>query len=131
MVKPKFSFTIDRSLWYRGNDGAQLLLDKGSKDEGKMCCIGIFCKALGLKDESLLGIGFPADLETKEQKGLYEKLHGGTGAFLLYEDDGYYRDSDATNSLTEINDDKGITEKEREKEIAALFGANGVEVKFK
>ena len=43
--------TIDRKTWYRGQGDAHSML---LLHNGKRCCIGFLCQAMGIPDEQLL-----------------------------------------------------------------------------
>jgi len=73
MLDKLTKFVIDRSVWYRGQDGASLLME-----DGKMCCLGIAGRACGIPDDVLLEVGEPGEMASegnpKEAKAYFDKL---------------------------------------------------------
>jgi len=105
--------TIDRGIWDRG--GTSQLLRHGSIR--RQCCVGIFLSALKVKDARLRGI-YQADQ--------IEKLPA-KARFLVTDDIG---PSDKAVDLYDVNDAECIEGPERERRIAELFAAQGIDVEF-
>lgn len=113
------TLVIDRSKWHRGESpkGSALLLEDGS-----MCCLGFYCKALGKTDAELLNVTAPDRVGVRGWLG--EKYAGG--------------ERDVDHVLMSINDSTNLgvdgqehSEALRETNIAAIFHANGgIEVTF-
>lgn len=125
---------IDRSRWMRRSsekDPSGLLLDPSS---GKMCCLGFYCKSLGLKEEEISCIGMPADLDKVDldkswliQKDFNDEYYDSDEDIC---DEFLYRDSLNANLLAGINDNPNFSDEEKERKIKEIFRQNGVEVEF-
>lgn len=103
----KNKFTIDRNIWLRGNPlNSVLLMDS---DKELRCCVGIYCKILGIEDHLIRGIGFI------ELTPLCNK-------FPL--------PSDVLHELYRVNDCDKIDEITREKKIKNIFKTQGIKVNF-
>jgi len=112
--------TIDRKVWLRGEGGAASKLLRAN--DGKRCCVGIYLVALGVTDELLTEVS----------------VAHGTGSLRRFVADHtpwlantHVTDASAdANYLYSRNDDRGIEESYRERNIAAIFAKHGVEVEF-
>ena len=124
-------FTIDRSKWLRGQGSEKSRLLRPS--DGKMCCLGFYALACGLKPEEI------EERDTPKNAGApYQNCK--QAAWLFHHClDPLSKVSKVTEcsgdcyDLMSANDDKAnenFTEEEREKAIVSTFAANGVTVKF-
>lgn len=122
---------IDRAKWRTGGisylnlnytgEGSTLLLN----EEGFMCCLGFRCHQMGVPEEDLLGSPTPDSLsELYDIPDLIEKVG-------LFCDFSVYRDTRFTQDAVNINDNTGLSSKEREKAITKHFKKIGVTVEFK
>jgi hypothetical protein len=115
---------IRRSKWCRGEGSGQSQLLRPS--DGKMCCLGFYALALGLKEEQIHSKDAPHDAPMRE------------GAEWLYDgnDDRDQGLSDECYELMEINDqrfsatDCEFPEEQREAAIIKGFAEQGVNVTF-
>lgn len=108
--------TIDRSIWLRGEGNLRSFLLR--PDDGKMCCVGIYCHAvLGIPKEKLKGVHWPHSSRN---------LLPPEGAWLNDPE----RVTDVNCALAADNDCVYIEDDEREHRIATIFAKNGVEVEF-
>lgn len=107
-------FKINRATWLRG-EGSSLL-----DGQGKMCCLGFYSLACGLKPSDIEHQGSPGGV-VQDQEDVKWKT------FLLYKDSS---DSAVCLKLMSINDGADIDDKEREKDIKKIFKVAGVTVKF-
>jgi len=103
--------TIVRKRWHRGKvaskaSGLQM-------QNGKMCCLGFLCKALG--KEGLKGKMMPYDID--DTKGLPK--------WLLKSG----MDHDVEEAAR-INDDGGIAEEDREAHVKRIFAKHKIQVRF-
>lgn len=101
---------ISRREWLR-NEGmiaSRLLRPR----DGKRCCVGIYCRALGISDSVLWDRSWPCVGELEFPTWLTE----GPDIF--------------TDNLAVTNDLPGLTEDDREYQIAAVFARHGVVVTF-
>ena len=118
--------TIDRERWLRGEGSTNSKLLRLS--DGKMCCLGFYCIALGLSQEQIREVNSPIGVADKLlAKGIWmvapvssEELSGGVR-----------RDVDiGAGNLMEINDSVIEMPDKREKLIAEEFVKHGVNVEF-
>jgi hypothetical protein len=113
---------IDRKLWLRGEQIVSYLL---RFRDGKMCCLGIYGRALGIPAEELLDKGAP---DASSCRASFQAK-----APWLFKD-GIYLSRDC-KLLMEINDFNSDYYDEpqyqdREDRIKEIFAENGVEVSF-
>lgn len=106
---------IDRATWRCGGEGIEGYANGQGKtyllnQEGFMCCLGQYSKLNGIPNESLLGEGLPTSswIIQGDRKGLEN----------LVTDDGMC--SQFTDEAVEANDDKYITNEEREARLTKL-----------
>lgn len=52
---------VDRKTWLRGEGSYSSFLLR--PNDGKMCCLGFACKALGLRDHEIELVGEPCELD--------------------------------------------------------------------
>lgn len=115
-AKKPFELTIDRKKWLRGEGhGQSYLLRPGDR---KQCCIGLYLTALHIPDDHLQG---------KSEPGQLQSLPG--VSWWLMNNDGSCN-SDTCFDLFHLNDDKLLSEKEREKGVKQLFAKHGIQVRF-
>lgn len=106
---------IDRNRWLRGEGGAVSKLHRIS--DGKMCCLGFFCYALGASD--LEGFASPYSV------GAFRQWFG--------DEHGWHPrgpQDDAINNLIALNDSETLSESSREQAIKYNFAELDVEVEF-
>lgn len=118
---------IDRERWARGGKPGTLLLN--DKD-GSMCCLGFACLAAGVPSSKLIDMGSPEDLA----------ITPALAAFVTQEEDpDSYDDEEISyrsgnNSSTEaaidVNDDKELTDPEREDRLKPILAKLGFDVTF-
>lgn len=122
-------FVIKRSEWMRGpypqGVCASLLYNKddgppeGDHYGGKLCCVGIYGRALGIEDTLLRGAAQADDLPSFFPE------------WLVSEDElGYPEASAAARYLYDTNDSKLALPWEREESIRKTFAEHGIEVTF-
>jgi len=107
---------IDRKQWLRGEGGHRSYLLR--KSDRKMCCLGFFSLACGLREDQILGVVSPRDL-----------LDSPTQMSFLFDDEGL-SSSFVGDHLMATNDDPSLHDADREKNITRLFAENGIEVSF-
>ena len=98
--------TIVRSIWLRGGNGDSMLLNNA----GSMCCLGFYSLACGHSKEDIQNVTEP--LYVRNWRGAERE-----DATI------YYR-------MMRVNDDKTLSEAQREQEIAKDFKVLGVNVTF-
>lgn len=129
---------IDRARWRTGGHetlgdsvitgiGQTRLLNK----EGYMCCLGFACEQSGVPKDALLNKASPSCISEESE----EFTHGYDKALLnsklLSQNvEGFFRNSDLSDSAMNINDSISLTIEKREFEIKELFSKNGIEVEF-
>jgi hypothetical protein len=114
---------IDRTLWLRGEGSGDSYLRR--ERDGKQCCLGFYCLAQGLSEETITGRSTLAWIpgftwEDAEHADLTPLVDMGVEL----------DDSDLCNELTCANDTKKLTDAEREAAIIAGFSRMGVVVEF-
>lgn len=111
--------TIDRGIWDRGRGKGSLL--RFDDEDRKQCCVGILLTQIGIKDVYLQQVGMAGQVRCPlpESVGfLRHKL--GTG---------FFNTKDAVE-IYDANDSQAFDEPDRERRIAELFAAQGIEVEF-
>jgi hypothetical protein len=124
-------FTIDRTRWYRGQGPDESALRR--KQDGCMCCLGLYLEACGVDPEGLTEKKYPSGVTAlipEEAQWLLAKGARPAKVAALKADDPGLADYSATTLLATTNDDRKLSERVRENEVCALFAANGIEVSF-
>jgi hypothetical protein len=103
-------FTIDRATWLRGQYVSRLL----RSSDGKMCCIGQVCIQSGIKPDAIRDLGVVINLDGESR----EKYQAAVG--LAFRADAAYC----------INDDRKLSEEEREEKLTAHFAKFDHEIQF-
>jgi hypothetical protein len=141
MPKRIRTLTISRSKWGRNNSvgensGGSLILARkdltftGARKEdiGKMCCLGFVCLAYGLSDKQIgpTKSGWGKGLPDSTSKSAQKKLP----AWLLHSEND--RDGRKTDIglLANVNDNKLLSDKQKEGRIKRVFARHGIKVKF-
>lgn len=131
---------IDRSKWMRGEEKPGKLL---RKSDGKMCCLGFFSLACGLKPDEIIELGEPQEPFEHAPGRSHEDIPPAM-AFLInvgeeepdWDEDGEFAPtrrlqvSKSGETLMGLNDDTVIAESDREEQIAGVFAMHGVRVTF-
>lgn len=119
-TKPKF--VIDRKRWYRGKgDSESRLLVPGTQ---KMCCLGQVARQCGLKPKNIRDVSSPANVSTVLHDQFPKWL---LGICVL---DAKTIDSPACTNAMAVNDDPEITDKDRERQLKAIFKKHGATLTF-
>lgn len=122
---------ISRKRWLRGEGEDESKLYRSS--DRKMCCLGFYCRKLGLKVSEIKDITDPKALvlystPSRRKELLKQKI---IPEWLLENDGG----SDVEQAIyfndLEVSEFPEKTEKSREKRIKNIFAQHGVEVEFK
>jgi hypothetical protein len=113
VLTPVTEFEISRKVWLRGEGGVKSWLRR--RDDGKMCCVGIYVKAMGASDDDITDI--------KSVNGLID-----AGVDVPYWMDG--RGFDHIGGLYRNNDNQALSPDERERLITEGFAANSIKVTF-
>lgn len=121
---------IDRQIWLRGEDSEKSYLRR--KSDGKQCCIGIYCSALGIPETQLTGNKDATRVKNKFliPEWLFSnkfRMFSSGDANRAYQINDAIADSDS-----ELKGDDNIvtSELEREQRITEIFARNGIEVEF-
>lgn len=115
---------VSRRRWGTGKLGGYLLA--GPEDgpgAGKMCCLGFACRQIGLSASAIKSHTMPVDL-VKHDDLLIKK------GLCVRSEDGYLRNSTLAARAAEINDQDGLTRREREQKLRKLFKAHGHTIVF-
>jgi hypothetical protein len=110
MAKKKQLHTVEvsRKRWLRGKTKGVL-----RNQRGLQCCLGFVCRAAGWKARDLVDQGMPHSLYNRETKETVPDMLKG----LIVTDWWYPAASDLADMLAEMNDDKDITDAQREARI--------------
>lgn len=114
--------TISRQRWLRGEGFESSRLFRES--DGKMCCLGMVALAEGCTVDNILEKSAPNSLNVKLPKLVSEK------AFPPLPGAPKYENNWTCMAMMEINDDREISDKEREKELIKLGAGIGYELEF-
>lgn len=108
---------IDRNVWLRGEGSDRSALLRPT--DGKMCCVGIYLKALGVPEDELLK-DKTARFIKSDLVPEWTRCAPGEKPYPV------------VSELYQINDgaNLGFSEAERERLIAERFAKHGVKVKF-
>ena len=107
---------IDRREWLRGEGSVESYLLRG---DGKLCCLGILGRKLGIADEYLAGRNYPRDLPLEADLMKYpEALHEADGNLNL------------ACRIADTNDSEGISDAVRERDLVPLMLEAGIVVTF-
>lgn len=104
-------FTIDRQKWLRGEGGMYSYLLRPS--DGKQCCVGMYLEHCGVTTSELKG------------KAVISEL-----CATITPSAGWLMNQSPRNELYSTNDDRELSDAERERDIAKYFATVGVEVEF-
>lgn len=122
------AFNINRKVWGRGSRGGWLLQVREVVDSVEkqinMCCLGIYARACGVGVNRLRDNAMPASIPGRLPKSLNVFLEDSE----LYE--GSVTNSNLAGKLAEYNDDRDLTDAEREERIIKGFASVGIRVKF-
>ena len=120
------AFNINRKVWGRGERGGFLLAVRESPESGtpaqiNMCCLGIYARACGVGVKRLKNVAMPSQMEGRIPEALE----------VFVEHDFLGRDdSHVAFDLASINDQRNISDSDREAEITKKFAEIGIKVKF-
>lgn len=109
---------INRNRWIRGEGGRVSYLYRSS--DKKMCCLGFYCLAIGIKIDQMRDIRSPYELARSSRRAAE------IVPLWLSE-----RFSEDTQALIEANDDEELPDAEKEILIKDIFAQHGVKVEFK
>lgn len=107
-------FVISRKVWLRGEGPRKSRLLRTS--DGKMCCLGIYMKACGVEDSELVDRQNLHQIDLYQSKDLLELRRS-----IDFGESGIYF----------TNDDKDISEEEREGSLKQAFKLFDIKVSFK
>ena len=105
---------IDRREWLRGEGPGPSKLLRSS--DGTRCCVGIYARALGVHDGSILNCSWPGERCV---------WHADEAPWLPI-----HPEEDARDSLSCLNDDPALDDATRERLITERFAEHDVDVTF-
>ncbi len=109
-------FQVDRRTWLRGEGSLRSSL---LRIDGKQCCLGFRAEACGVSKSALLGVQVPSQLSGTVPDALLELA------------DAYVKTPHLCSAgVTGANDDKGMSDSEREMILTELFAERGDVVEF-
>lgn len=115
---------IDRKKW---NGGAEPSVSKLLTDDGRMCCLGFYCLAVGKTEDEILGRTMPNMLMNKKGLELLLDKSGASNDLVLKLS--HVNDMDV-NVYEGIEPTFNWTLSQREAKITKLFKQMDVEVEF-
>ena len=120
---------IYRDRWLRGEGTDSYLL---REKDNKMCCLGFYCKALGIDDTDITMMASPQSLVADTFDEIKSDFFADGLVDLLHQDktSGMFEDNRICSELMTANDDLNRPEDVREADIIRLFSQIGVEVEF-
>ena len=114
-------FTVVRDEWLKGDEEEASQLE--SKTTGKKCCLGFFGLAAGVKSGHLPGKYAPSDLEEEDSTKFGNKL-------LTRDNYGEFRETPLCDRIMVANDERFISEHDREVHLQELFKDAGHKIEF-
>ena len=117
-------FQIDRKTWLHGEGSKASYLLR--KEDGKKCCLGFFCNALGISDDIILNKKSPDGVGTAKIHPFFNNKYDTFKSLIL-------NNVDTFKSLILNNDEEDETDfvdESREHRITRLFDEMGVKVEF-
>lgn len=124
---------IDRKKWLRDEGSRRSKLLRGS--DGKMCCLGFYSLACGLKEKDIRNFQSPSDIWWKNIPEPHSKFMKSLVMPGRYFYQGFVN-SNYCNRLMELNDNEkdgesmNLSADEQEGALIYEFGKIGVEVEF-
>lgn len=114
-------FIVDRKTWLRGKGSfeSQLLTR-----DGQRCCIGFVCQQLNVPDDKVLKVSIISSIE-----GINTDTIGRLSEILRPTKFGSVTPSWISEAYV-VNDDKNISDSERESQLQALANSAGHSFKF-
>lgn len=125
-MKKLVKFVIDRTKWSRGEESNNLM---HSQKTGKSCCLGLFGEFCGVSKHYMTDKQTPREVNHflkkshKKVPSLFRKLLANLTQFNI--------NTNLTNDKMRINDNRFITEIDREFALKKLFRKIGVNLCFK
>ena len=123
---------IDRTLWLRGEKDSSLFRPA----DGKSCCVGLVCVALGVPKEKMAHVGTIDDLvveftDVPKEFVIENESHHECNCDNCEEGDTrQYTEKHYLSDMYSINDDLATDDTHKETELVPLFAKVGLEVEF-
>jgi hypothetical protein len=134
VVKDVKKFTVIRKDWYRGKGGDKSCL---ANTADKLCCLGFYAEACGLDRQTIRNLPSPDEavkITKGEQVSTIHNKYVDRKSDVVWETiliNQYGGNSKICNQLMDINDNKVLSEDEREKALKQTFSDLGIKVIFK
>lgn len=112
-------FVVNRSKWRAGDYGDNAIGEGPTSlrnADGFMCCLGHCALQLGAKPKEIINCSMPNEITDKN--GNYKVI---PVIAVKFSGEGYCRDSSLSEQAAEINDDKKLTQAQRERKLKTLF----------
>lgn len=125
------SFTVHRPTWLRGQDPDNLT--SALYTYGKRCCLGFLGAACGYSDTDLDEVPGPSDTVADIEKNLWPEVLLKPNEKWSEENDDWTSavvDSKLCKDMMNVNDDKNISDAEREVKLTTLFRRARITVTF-
>lgn len=107
-------FELDRARWFRGKGPLESAL---LREDGGMCCLGLYLEACGVPQSDLLKRKYPSGVDN-----VPSETHWCWRGALA--------DSDTVGEIASTNDKIDLPETERERRIVRLFRTQGIDLVF-
>lgn len=139
VYQTRMNLTISRKVWWRGETSKLLGTACGETTSRKQCCVGIYLSALGAPDSELFDIGgaqqvsrhgLPKEALWLVRESPLEPRRGGEPSLEPRRGVCYRDPTVEAGSLYGINDNKDLSEEDRETKIKERFARQGVTVTF-
>lgn len=136
--KPQLKLVIPREQWscagVERHNGSLMLHDSGPL-EGRMCCLGHLCLAVGVPRDDLVEEPSPCDVIYNHFPGspeTAEKARRINRKVQMFEETkwGGLDTNRFVQKAIDHNDDESISARQREKRLIALFAEQGVKLRF-
>lgn len=123
------TFEVKRSEWFRGGTGVSALLVREADrredhPDRKRCCLGFFANACGIPDSQISGVSAPATLKNPGTASADWNALTREGMSVTHVN------SNLCGDLMECNDNRHLTDAEREVALTRLFSELGHTVVF-
>jgi|SRR5580698_3376967 hypothetical protein len=134
IVEDVKEFVVKRKTWYRGKGSENSCL---LNDAGRMCCLGFYAEACGLDRKTIRDLSSPRDAVQITQQGETTSKDGDIvcrKSNVVWStklvSNVYMINIPTCNTMMEVNDNKKLSDEERETKLTALFKRLGIKVKF-
>lgn len=128
-------FQVERNHWLNGNTYNIINYDNQGYDPKlsnnlayyNMCCLGFFCKAIGLTDQQIDNKNSPESILNSTLDASYNPF----GDLVSFDTESeWWKDGELFQAAMVINDDYHMSLGDRERDLIALFLEYGIVLTF-